>query len=771
MKCVVYCVVWLFIIYPKQTDSVLSRSNRVWDRSNSDNGGRSQAREPEYHSLMTEVFGLEDKKGTDYRFGDNSEIEREDIEFDPKVVIVDKIGSPSPSVPEKGLWPEKRLLDELFGRMPGFGIEERTKPWWKGQHICVERKEITEGAPTNKSFIFSFVHSSCEERESTYICTKSVRNNEQNKSYVEKRQCCYGYKLIGNKCEQIELQDLIPTMKSLGATRFVKMLKSVNLDEKLNTNNVTVFCPTDDAVIDFEEEEENNKIPSGRVYRDVSLVNVASGHLVDGYLRSGDLANNQLLSSENEETKIRINIYSGFSGRILTANCARLIKADNYATNGVVHLVETMLPMPSKTVADIISSNPQLSILKGLLSQANLVQTLRDANGNFTLFAPTDAAFKNGKIDELLLKKLQDGKACVSSVVKHHMVPYVVCTSAISVAAQVRNLIDEKLIVKRSEDDKLFVNNAQVVSHDIVGTNGVVHIIDDVLMPEEAQTVTQALQSAEMDNIISFIEAAGMKEELDNMKNFTFFLPRPSAIKELLESEFQKETKNARNTIKFHITPTKVKSCEFHNNQILPTKIENATLRVNKYGIFPDIVTIQCAPIISDNNDVCEGTIHYIDRVLVPTKYTILQTLQDMEDVSKFFNLLNDSGLTQMLNEEGPFTVLAPTNEAFGKMHNKHILEDKEKLEDLLKMHILPEMLCCAAVGHGSSLFFRQYVTTLEGRNFSVRRAHHGIRFLNARTLECDQVATNGVIHTLNKVIEPKRQRPLFVSLSDFFDV
>lgn len=130
------------------------------------------------------------------------------------------------------------------------------------------------------------------------------------------------------------------------------------------------------------------------------------------------------------------------------------------------------------SVADTIAANPSLSTLNGLVAQAGLTDTLRGA-GPFTVFAPTNDAFK--AVPAKTLDSLGKDPAALKAVLTYHVLPVK------ALAADVKNgkakTVNGADLELSKAGDFVTVENAMVSSADIAASNGVVHVIDTVLMP------------------------------------------------------------------------------------------------------------------------------------------------------------------------------------------------------------------------------------------------------------------------------------------------
>jgi uncharacterized surface protein with fasciclin (FAS1) repeats len=114
------------------------------------------------------------------------------------------------------------------------------------------------------------------------------------------------------------------------------------------------------------------------------------------------------------------------------------------------------------------------------------------------------------------------------------------------------------------------------------------------------------------------------------------------------------------------------------------------------------------------------------------------------------------AGLVDTLKGKGPFTVFAPTDEAFadlpeGTVESLLLPENKDKLVQILTYHVVP-----AAVTSGELAGKRAKVLTVEGERLSVNALGGGVRVNNAKVVGADVKASNGVIHVIDKVLLPE---------------
>ncbi|KAJ9584000.1 hypothetical protein L9F63_021652, partial [Diploptera punctata] len=382
--------------------------------------------------------------------------------------------------------------------------------WWKGPNVCVEREQIDDNTHQNKTkvkieddddaqhekTIFGSFNT-CEQTDYEYRCTSKIHTRRIHRTYIVTYKCCHGYgRVRGQSCTELNMKGLLETATDLGGKDFVELIRTAGLEEKVSTDNLTLFVPIDDAVRDFSDSiQEANQvefyIPSASARRRRSpemeytnMKDVVLGHIVSGIKELNSYKTDKVLYTDNHNSTIRTDSHFDFrtTQRITIANCAKVISTNNLATNGIVHVVDRVLRPVTKTLAELIGEDSKFSTLKSLLSKTKLMKLLENP-GEITLFAPSDSAFEN--LDPVVKSRLLNGEVCAENVLRHHLSKSILCSAKIEAHVRAVNMDDEIFHFELTEDDeKLLVSGVQIVAKDIVGTNGVIHVVDGIIMPD-----------------------------------------------------------------------------------------------------------------------------------------------------------------------------------------------------------------------------------------------------------------------------------------------
>lgn len=272
--------------------------------------------------------------------------------------------------------------------------------------------------------------------------------------------------------------------------------------------------------------------------------------------------------------------------------------------------------MDKKDIVGVASDNAKT--LTAAVTAAGLVQTLQGP-GPFTVFAPTDAAFAaiQSDVDNLLRP---ENKAELAKVLTCHVVSGKKMASDLKDGEQLTALDGSKLIVKIS-NGKVMVNDATITTKDVEASNGVVHLIDKVILPAKPKEKTMdivAIASESAKTLAAALTAAGLVETLQGNGPFTVFAPTDAAfaaIQKDVDNLLKPENKaKLANILTYHVVAGKAMAADLMDGQELTT-VQGTTLKVS---IKNGKVLINGANVVSADIPASNGVIHVIDKVVMP---------------------------------------------------------------------------------------------------------------------------------------------------------
>ncbi|MGM0770275.1 MAG: fasciclin domain-containing protein [Halobacteriota archaeon] len=241
--------------------------------------------------------------------------------------------------------------------------------------------------------------------------------------------------------------------------------------------NFTVFAPTDDAFA---------ALPPGLLgsLTEEELTNILLYHALGERVLSTDLSDGMTAT-----TLLGKDVLVTIDGTDVFINNAKVTVVDLEADNGVVHVIDAVL-VPPATVVDIISNSPKHTILEIALNDTGLTTPLSAQDANFTVFAPTDAAF--AALPPGLLASLTEEE--LTNILLYHALGERVLSTDLSDGMTATTLLGKNILVTINEDG-VFINDAKVTVVDLEADNGVVHVIDAVLVPPNIEADIIALRS------------------------------------------------------------------------------------------------------------------------------------------------------------------------------------------------------------------------------------------------------------------------------------
>ena len=580
----------------------------------------------------------------------------------------------------------------------------------------------------------------------------------------------------------------------------------------------TVFAPTDqafaDAGIDLDSFNTDAEI--------AALTDILLYHVYSGAVYAADVTDGLTVAMVNGDDLT----FSVVDGTVSMGDGSTVTTADVVASNGVIHVIDKVL-MPPADIFDIPTTAQGTGIHDSLVAaviQAELLATLQ-GDGPFTVFAPTDQAFADAGIDLAALDN-EAGKAALTDILLYHVVSGSVASSAVTDGMTAAAVNGDDLTFSVGEG--VMVNDANVILADVMATNGIIHVIDKVLMPapditeedgdicynmathtlvagasfeecmaymyvvdyemngqtftgcyntvsHDLSMVTQEVCESYMwtpavdigmtaqattihNSLVAAVVQAELLTTLQGDGPFTVFAPTDDAFTaagiDLAALDNEEGKAALTDILLYHVYSGSVAAADVTDG-MTATMVngDDATFTVGD-GVMINDANVILADVMASN-----GIIHVIDKVLMPPAdiFDIPTTAQGTGIHDSLVAAVIQAELLATLQGDGPFTVFAPTDQAFADAGIDLAALDNEAgkaaLTDILLYHVVSGSVASSAVTDGMTAA----AVNGDDLTFSVGE---GVMVNDANVILADVMATNGIIHVIDKVLMPPANAP-----------
>ena len=426
-----------------------------------------------------------------------------------------------------------------------------------------------------------------------------------------------------------ELGSIVDVARDAGSfSTLLTALEAAGLDATLadEDSDFTVFAPTDEAFEALPEGTLDTLLADTDLLTDVLLYHVITDSVVGSDTALSLAGTTQLMANE---AKLAITV----RGDALYLNESVVIDTDIEASNGVIHVIDAVLTStaigePEGSIVDLALASPDLTTLVTALQAADLVSALADEDALFTVFAPTDEAF--AALGEDAIAELLADTDALTNVLLYHVVADAAVDSvdATALYGEMVTMLNEADVTIDVRDGELYINDSKVIIKDIPATNGIIHVIDMVLIPESEEAaepagtiVDIALADPQFSTLVTALEAADLVSTLaDETAVFTVFAPTDDAfallgtdtINSLLE-----DVPTLTNILTYHVIGDQAvdaataisldgSDVEMLNGDTVSVSVQDDMLYINDSAVI-------AADVVATN-----GVIHVIDAVLTP---------------------------------------------------------------------------------------------------------------------------------------------------------
>jgi len=354
-------------------------------------------------------------------------------------------------------------------------------------------------------------------------------------------------------------------------------------------------------------------------------------HVLPVQIKAGEIpsGSTKVKTVGGEEVEI-INAGGG-----VTVNGATVIATDVLASNGVVHVIDTVI-LPEtkepetrntlKTIAGTAAATPFLSTLLAAVKAADLAGTL-DGAGTFTVFAPNNAAFAKlpeGTIATLLKPENKDQ---LTAILLKHVLPVQINAGQIpSGSTKVKTVGGEEVEIINSGAG-VTVNGANVIATDVFASNGVVHVIDTVILPEAKaksglkSIAALASETPSLSTLLAAVSAADLAGTLAGEGTFTVFAPNNAAFNKLPQGTVAnllkpENKKQLQAVLLRHVLPVQIKAGEIPPGTTKVQTVDGAEIEITATSSGVSIKSsVGSANVIATDILASNGVVHVVDSV------------------------------------------------------------------------------------------------------------------------------------------------------------
>ena len=426
-----------------------------------------------------------------------------------------------------------------------------------------------------------------------------------------------------------ELGSIVDVARDAGSfLTLLTALEAAGLDATLadEDSDFTVFAPTDEAFEALPEGTLDTLLADTDLLTDVLLYHVIADSVVDSDTALSLAGTTQLMANE---AKLAITV----RGDALYLNESVVIDTDIEASNGVIHVIDAVLTPtaigePEGSIVDLALASADLTTLVAALQAADLVSALADEDALFTVFAPTDEAF--AALGEDAIAELLADTEALTNVLLYHVVADAAVDSvdATALYGEMVTMLNGADVTIDARDGELYINNSKVIIKDIPATNGIIHVIDMVLLPESKDPaeptgtiVDIALADPQFSTLVTALEAADLVSTLaDETAVFTVFAPTDDAFALLGTDTINSllaDVPTLTNILTYHVVGDQAvdaataisldgSDVEMLNGDTVSVSVQDEVLYINDSAVI-------VADVVGTN-----GVIHVIDAVLTP---------------------------------------------------------------------------------------------------------------------------------------------------------
>ncbi|GMR35975.1 hypothetical protein PMAYCL1PPCAC_06170 [Pristionchus mayeri] len=370
---------------------------------------------------------------------------------------------------------KKKTIDRLASFIDNIGASATKSAQLTGPHICVRElnKRILEPSKSITS------HRECKRFEKAVRCIDRKSDKKGGVETVRIQECCSGFDtddISAEGCNQDAPLMSARDVLSLANSSMVDLLDELGLSSVLDgPEQYTIIVPPNSAIERIQRSSYDE------------LRNLLSNHILAGDLRDYEMIDgSEFTSQANATVSVVQRDYEGRQKTLL--NCVSLTTTNLRTTSGTIHHSSDSLGLSSTSILEYLEEANRFKTFVSLITP-ELERKLRSNEGEYTVFAFSDAAFAS--LSESVRTNVISKSACINDLIINHIVNGTICSSQLEdnlVTSLGGNELRVHTMVDVNGTHTLHIGTAKVIEADRFTSNGVVHVINDVILLEHLLT-------------------------------------------------------------------------------------------------------------------------------------------------------------------------------------------------------------------------------------------------------------------------------------------
>ncbi|KAJ3829816.1 FAS1 domain-containing protein [Lentinula raphanica] len=457
---------------------------------------------------------------------------------------------------------------------------------------------------------------------------------------------------------------------------------------------------------------------------------------------------------------------------------AKVVKGQVDAGNGVVlGIAEVLEPPPD--LATVLSQHPSLSFFRKVLTPE--IKKVLNSTSELTLFLPVDEAWDALDHYERIYLESKYATEDLLRIVNMHAVVQngVKWADSFEPAINLTTIDGTKLEIV-VQPERTTVSTADLIQPDIYASNGVLHLISSLLIPDDALQITpeKYLLALNCSNFVSLIHDTELTYLINDTSSIsTILAPSDDVLSILADGELPKPgSEEMKKLLQYHFIPGNLNLKKLHTGMLIETALEEPGLGGNPQVMRVEVdetqqeeawkwVRFGGAKVLREPVKVNNTQIYFISRPIPPPS-DALETVLPMLDYSMFIAAVLSTSIGDKIRNAASTSLLIPVNSAFdrlGLLVSEYLLASSSKtdLENVLLHHVLSSVRYSETLANGTQRTF----ASAEGSDLSVSREKNGTVFVSASggwdgmksQLHTRNILTQtGVVHELSDVLIPR---------------